>query len=338
MSKHHSWLDALKGLCILTVVAGHSGSPFFHHYFFWFHMPLFFMISGYLFHPRSRIQEVREWILKKWMRLLVPYFSFGLLIAALIFLQTFNVREVLLNIYHLCIGGRTLGYYYGVFWFVTCLFLTHLIFAYAALLIKRKSSMVLFLALCYFIAHIYVSFPFLQQKNIIWSANSVLLSICYYAIGYYSRQAFSFVERKSTVMLSSLIILLIVALEKLNVLSYTLDIKANIYTWLLDLIIPLCAASILVYISKKMSLTKWSKPFEYVGRSSFTIMFLHVPVTILVEKYTGISTVFLYIVMGTLIPLICHVLLKQFLLTNALFLGALPIPKKDSGQTLPVSK
>ncbi|NGY85823.1 acyltransferase [Bacillus megaterium] len=39
------------------------------------------MISGYLFHPRSRIQEVREWILKKWMRLLIPYFSFGLLIA-----------------------------------------------------------------------------------------------------------------------------------------------------------------------------------------------------------------------------------------------------------------
>ena len=67
-------------------------------------------------------------------------------------------------------------------------------------------------------------------------------------------------------------------------------------------------------------------------------MFLHVPVTILIEKYTGISTVFLYIVMGTLIPLICHVLFKQFLLTNALFLGAFPIPKKDSGQTLPVSK
>lgn len=140
--------------------------PFFHHYFFWFHMPLFFMISGYLFHSRSRIQEVRGWILKKWMRLLIPYFSFGLLIAALIFVQTFNVREVLLNIYHLCIGGRTLGYYYGVFWFVTCLFLTHLVFAYASLLIKRKRSMVLFLALCYFIAHIYVSFPFLQQKTL----------------------------------------------------------------------------------------------------------------------------------------------------------------------------
>lgn len=67
-------------------------------------------------------------------------------------------------------------------------------------------------------------------------------------------------------------------------------------------------------------------------------MFLHVPVTILIEKYIGISTVFLYIVMGTLIPLVCHVLFKQFLLTNALFLGAFPIPRKEAGQTLPVSK
>jgi polysaccharide biosynthesis protein PslL len=41
------WIDVAKGLGIITVVIGHSEIPFAKHYFYWFHMPLFFILSGY---------------------------------------------------------------------------------------------------------------------------------------------------------------------------------------------------------------------------------------------------------------------------------------------------
>lgn len=49
ISKRVSWIDIAKGLGIIFVVMGHSDNPVAQKYFFWFHMPLFFIISGYLF-------------------------------------------------------------------------------------------------------------------------------------------------------------------------------------------------------------------------------------------------------------------------------------------------
>lgn len=40
-------IDILKGILILLVVLGHSRVKF-SHVIFWFHMPLFFIVSGYL--------------------------------------------------------------------------------------------------------------------------------------------------------------------------------------------------------------------------------------------------------------------------------------------------
>ena len=42
--KREEWVDTLKGIGILLVIVGHTNSPFFK-YIYYFHMPLFFMIS-----------------------------------------------------------------------------------------------------------------------------------------------------------------------------------------------------------------------------------------------------------------------------------------------------
>lgn len=39
------WIDIAKGLLIMLVVTGHSGID--AKYIFWFHMPAFFIISGF---------------------------------------------------------------------------------------------------------------------------------------------------------------------------------------------------------------------------------------------------------------------------------------------------
>lgn len=82
---------------IILVVLGHSGFEeptireklaFLHSWIYSFHMPLFFMISGYLFSLTNKdflAINSRTFIFKKFLRLLVPYFILGLLLFAIKF-------------------------------------------------------------------------------------------------------------------------------------------------------------------------------------------------------------------------------------------------------------
>lgn len=67
-------LDSLRGFGILLVVLGHtSWSAGLVSWIFSFHMPLFFIISGMLFHERQFLDSFK----RKAIRLLVPYVFFG---------------------------------------------------------------------------------------------------------------------------------------------------------------------------------------------------------------------------------------------------------------------
>ncbi len=72
-------MDALKGVGIVLVVLGHSYylPEVIHQYIYSFHMPLFFMISGYL--TRGETYEEHsflEIVLKKAKAYMLPYFLF----------------------------------------------------------------------------------------------------------------------------------------------------------------------------------------------------------------------------------------------------------------------
>lgn len=72
-------LDSLRGFGILLVVLGHaSRSVGLVSWIFSFHMPLFFIISGMLFHERQFLDSFK----KKATRLLIPYLFFGIVTFA----------------------------------------------------------------------------------------------------------------------------------------------------------------------------------------------------------------------------------------------------------------
>lgn len=44
------WIDSARGFVIILMRVGHSGPPtLVKHYVYGFHMPFFFILSGYLF-------------------------------------------------------------------------------------------------------------------------------------------------------------------------------------------------------------------------------------------------------------------------------------------------
>lgn len=64
------WIDVCRAIGILLVVLGHSGSPF-TVYIFGFHIPLFFILSGYLYKDSG---DFRPYLLKIFRHYLLPYF------------------------------------------------------------------------------------------------------------------------------------------------------------------------------------------------------------------------------------------------------------------------
>ena len=73
MAKRLVEFDLLKGVGILSVVLGHSAiSEPLHEMIYSYHMPLFFMVSGYFFH----VQPVQQYFKKMFFRLIVPWLFF----------------------------------------------------------------------------------------------------------------------------------------------------------------------------------------------------------------------------------------------------------------------
>ena len=103
MDKRVKWLDAAKGLGILWVVLGHTmpgAMKETNEAIYWvatliyyFHMPYLVFLSGYAFQisqKRYERETVLAFIKRKGRALLVPYFSYGLLIY-LVFLAASSV-------------------------------------------------------------------------------------------------------------------------------------------------------------------------------------------------------------------------------------------------------
>ena len=88
-------IDNLKGIGILLMILGHSSPPsFLYNFIYTFHMPIFFIVSGYLFNKKLITDVIQRNIRK----ILIPYFFTLLIITPISF------------------------YRYGVDWFFTILF------------------------------------------------------------------------------------------------------------------------------------------------------------------------------------------------------------------------
>lgn len=85
------WVDNLKGFLILLVVLGHTiqysmqafDSSHVFNYIYSFHMPLFFLISGFVSYKSSLSSTILGGAKKRGVQLLLPYVFWGILFCIL---------------------------------------------------------------------------------------------------------------------------------------------------------------------------------------------------------------------------------------------------------------
>ncbi len=127
------YIDALKGVGILLVVIGHHilGADELVLWIYSFHMPLFFIITGYLSgHKNNKCEDIKGLIIGKAKSLMYPYITFSLI--NIIWYVAFYIvtsigkqpeasfTEVLLR------TVTTLGYH--AMWFLPTLFVSTILF------------------------------------------------------------------------------------------------------------------------------------------------------------------------------------------------------------------
>lgn len=132
-------IDILRAIGIILMILGHVFVFFgkFDRYIHTFHMPLFFIISGFLFKSKTD-SSLHKLILQKAKRLLIPYFSFAVInYIAWLFLEKGEHAwyKPLLNLVTYNTSGLPIC---GALWFLTTLFWTEIFYLIIDRLVKNS--------------------------------------------------------------------------------------------------------------------------------------------------------------------------------------------------------
>ena len=174
--KRLEYIDACKAIGIIMVILGHTyyAPQVVYNLIYSFHMPLFFIIAGFVFNKEKNCQEgFLHFLRKKVKHLLIPYLLFAfvnLLIQILWKALYLNevigfsyIKDNLIGIFF-CYSSMQYMPNCSPIWFLLCLFIANVIFFW---LLKMRTAYVFIpavacMSICYYLStipHDYTSYP-----------------------------------------------------------------------------------------------------------------------------------------------------------------------------------
>jgi len=330
MKDRIQWIDIAKGIGIICVVIGHyySTNPFIfslRQYIYWFHMPLFFILSGLLYRQTSSFIKFAS---TRFLHLMIPYYLFFLL------LHLDGIGNI--TIYTFVMEGPNFG---TIWWFVPSLFCTQILSFF--ILKFRKKRFVLYCAFFGYIIAMIITMhytEFFRQRPIVMltlplGMEIVPMGIVFYLMGYYlqprclSDRTISS-KRLFTALGCGLSFFLLDFTKTVKLPLYSMGEKLYGYP-VLNLIIPLIffftIRDLAIFFSKKSICAGF---FSEVGKASMIIMFMNIPIMNLIfpdfimalppfVKVVAICKVGIAIFISYCI----YLFFMQFSITRKLFLG-----------------
>lgn len=186
------WIDVAKGICMLAIIVGHFGIPEVSRVVFAFHIPVFFMLSGYTL---SEDKPDKDFLQNRFVRLMKPYFITCVLITVL---DVFNSAAVFNDasistvsdvIYKAMVrsffgyGSITafmdidLGGYIGAIWFLPALFFASLFAKLTLGRLKKWTHRAAVAVILFYTAAVlarFIWFPFSFQSGMMGAAFVIL--------------------------------------------------------------------------------------------------------------------------------------------------------------------
>ena len=271
-------IDILKGLGILAMVAGHVGfGELFNFAIHPFNMPLFFLVSGFLYRCKGSFSL---YIKKKVKTLLVPYILFGLLFCIIWSPVQLARGEPLLDLaFHLFLmnsEGIPIG---GALWFLTAFFFASALFD----LVFRLSRGGVSLAV---LSIVLGCSGFFCPMQLPWSLNQGLVGVLLMYIGFVARKCKVLEEAKKVPAVAVFIFLIIGYF--IAYLNGFVNMRTNTYG---NPLLFIFAATSLTFVIYYVSLRLTFNPFNvadelmFIGSNSMGYLCLNQAVLLVPMKF-----------------------------------------------------
>ena len=329
-------IELSKAIMILLVVYGHllerqmldgdSGGfiEVLYRWIYLFHMPFFFILSGFLY---STARPIGSYFFKKWNHLMLPYFAWLLL---------FNLKSIAGFGYNLVVVGMEpekwtfyLNHFsdelYGgtrvhgaevIFWFPPCLFFTQQLFNFIKNRISSEGWSALLMLAVYLVGYAgqfrYPEFTLPLALNVVAGA----LPLFY--LGHLLRnEAIHQKALKYGLIPVMLVLYLAHALPDWT----TVHMRMGVYgVPVLSTLAAMGAFTVILALCARLE-RNWVLPFCLpVAGASMTIMYLHLSV-INMASAQGVEDLLLLFLVGTFGSIGIHFLFARTSMASVLFLG-----------------
>lgn len=160
------WIDWAKALGIFLVIYGHAPASG-HIFIYMFHMPFFFMLSGYLYKRANIKNEIK----KSFKSLILPYFIYNVILLIITFiLGNFKLHMI----YDILLGNQEgIGIkYFNPLWFLISLFIMRIVSS-----LFSETKLICLGCLCILTASILYHFQYFSYNNDYFQLCTTL--ICY---------------------------------------------------------------------------------------------------------------------------------------------------------------
>ena len=177
------WVDVLRGIAIVLTVFGHSSVPVYK-FIYAFHMPLFYMISGYLWNDNLSFKGCFYKSVKNY---LVPYFTLGsiniLFRTCYVVLKGESIIVLKDYIIGIIYSHPTSEYMpdWSALWFLTGFFCAVVIYKFIGVICKR--DIFKNITICVVTLFGYV-LSLLDIPQLFWNVDSSLVVLLFLHIGY----------------------------------------------------------------------------------------------------------------------------------------------------------
>lgn len=263
-------IDIAKGIGIITVVWAHLtvACPIKEE-IYWFHMPLFFLLSGYFHHQKNN--DVSTFLKKKFKAYIIPYIFFFLL-AEICFITIYTALGLSDKIF---ISPSIIIRPYGVLtplWFFISIFWVSIIY-FLICKYSKKESWIHILS----IALALIGYTLYKFKiHIPLYIDSSISMVLFYHIGK-SLNTHSFLNKSTSntlwIMFASIVSLAIAAILNSRVDIMINQLGSNLFVYIMA---ALAGSLLTIIISKYLTYVPYiSNIMAYLGRNTLSIFALH---------------------------------------------------------------
>jgi fucose 4-O-acetylase-like acetyltransferase len=319
-TKRLDYIDYTKGFGILLVILGHiydTSNPI-KIWLYSFHMPLFFIISGFF----AKNIKFKVLFKKKFKSLIIPYISFGIITMGLMIVTNSGLNgEFKEYVYFFITGvGR------DALWFLPCLFLIEVIFN---IIIKIKNNK-------YKIFIVFILFLIgLCGAHFIKNMILTTLYRAFVGLGFYSIGNYMYTKLKTTNISTIILVLLLIGSSILAIYNGCVDLWGlNFGNKFIYVFCSIVNSFCIIIIFKKIFDNKEIESLRFFGRNTLIIMSTQQLIINYINKFTGVDYYnTLYGIVTFLVVILIEIPII-YVIKNYLSFMIGKFPKKKNAQTI----